>query len=78
MNGLRFKRGDFTQPADMTFFLGKFGGEEGIDQFARDNKTYHSAADAEDVHIVMLDSLVSRVVVLNQPGAHSHNLVGTD
>ena len=78
MNGLHFKRGDFTQPADMTFFLCKLGGQEGIHQFSRDNETHHPAADAEDVHIVVLDSLVSRVVVLHQPGTHSRNLVGTD
>src|SRR5258708_7656309 len=78
MDWLRFERSHFAQPADVAFFLGKLGGQECIDKFSGDNKSHHPAADTEDVHIVVLDPLVSRVVVLNQPGADPRNLARTD
>ena len=78
MDGLRFERSDLAQPPHVTFFLSKLGGQECIHKFSGDKKTNHPAADTEDVHVVVLDPLVSRVVVLNQPGADPRNLVRTD
>src|SRR5260370_2937038 len=78
MDWLPFERSHLAQPADVAFFLGELGSQESIHQFSGDNKAHHPAADTEDVHIVVLDSLVSRVVVLNQPGADARNFVGTD
>src|SRR5229473_6046322 len=78
MDWLRFERSNLAQPADVAFFLGKLGGQECIHKFSGDKKTNHPAADTEDVHVVVLDSLVSRVVVLNEPGADPRNLVRTD
>jgi hypothetical protein len=78
MDSLRFERSYLAQPADVSLFLGELGGQEGIDQFSGDKKSHHPAANTEDVHIVVLHSLVSRVVVLNQSGTDAWNLVRTD
>src|SRR5689334_3298592 len=78
MDSLRFERSHLAQPADVTLGRGELGCQERIDQFLGDNRSHNPAADTEEVHIVVLDSLVSRVVVLNQAGPDPRNLVRTD
>src|SRR5229473_7450160 len=77
MDWLRFERSNLAQPADVAFFLGEPGGQECIHKFSGDKKTHHPAAYTEDVHVVVLDHLVSRVVVLNQSGSDTRNFVRT-
>jgi hypothetical protein len=72
---LHFECSDFAKPPAVALFASECGCEEGIDQIARSLKSNDSAADAKHVHVVVFDALVSRVVVLNEPGANSWNLV---
>src|SRR5438094_26549 len=78
MDRVRFERSHLAQPPDVAFFLGEFGCQERIDQVPGDSRSHHPAANTEDVHIVVFDTLVSRVMVLNQPGPNPRNLVRTD
>src|SRR5438270_4259843 len=77
-DSLHCNRSHLAQPADVPLGPGEPGCQESIDQFSGDNRSHDPAADTEVVLIVVLDSLVSRVVVFNQPGADPRNLVRAD
>src|SRR5215471_20529301 len=53
VNGLRFKRGHLTQPADVAFFSGEPSYQEGIHKVSGNSESDDPAAHTEDVHIVM-------------------------
>src|SRR5215472_6834532 len=59
----------------MALTVAEFGCQKSIYQVFGDHRSHHSAANTKNVHVVMLDSLVSRIVVLHQPGPDSRNLV---
>ena len=78
MYSLHFERSHLAQPANVPLASAELGGEESVDKIAGHSRSHDPAANTKYVHIVMLDSLVSRIVVLNQPGPHSGNFVRTD
>src|SRR5438128_11088217 len=51
---------------------------EGARQLARQLDAHDSRAEAEHVHVVMLDTLVGRVMVMAEPRADAAVLVGGD
>lgn len=62
----------------MTLFASKLRTEEGLDEFDGDGLADDPGADAEDVHVVVLDPLVGGVVVVADAGADAGDLVGGD
>lgn len=62
----------------MPLFPRKGGAHVGADDFAGNLDTDDAGAEAEHVHIVVLDSLVRRVGIVAQAGAGSADLIGGD
>jgi hypothetical protein len=60
----------------MALLGGKFRIEEGADQFQRHRLADDSTAQHQHVHVVVLDSLVCRIMVVAEAGADTWNLVG--
>ena len=60
----------------MTLFAGEDGVEEAHDQGLRDLVPDYPGAQAQDVHVVVLDPLSRRVGVVAQARAHPAYLVG--
>ncbi len=52
--------------------------EKSADDFKRDFGPDHTSTDAEDVHVVVLDSLASRVRVVAKASANSREFVGSN
>src|ERR1700720_2324657 len=73
MDSLYFERSHLAKPAYVPLALAELGCQERIHQVSGDFRSHHPAAHTEDVHVVVLDSLVSRVVILNQPGPDPRN-----
>jgi hypothetical protein len=76
MSGL--ERSHFSKPAYAPFLAREAGGKKRVDQISCGERTDHSPAHAQDVHVVMLDTLVGRVVVLYGARTHTGSLIRTD
>src|ERR1700680_1718540 len=74
----RLKRRHFPQPPQVTRCLTEFGAEKGLDKIPSDQRSNGTAAHAYKVHVVVLDSLPSREVVVHQRRAYSWYFVRTD
>src|ERR1700730_3312015 len=74
----RLKRRHFPQPPQVTRCLTEFGPEKGLDKIPSDQRSNGTAAHTYKVHVVVLDSLPSREVVVHQRRAYSRYLVRTD
>jgi hypothetical protein len=66
------------QSAQMPLGLAELGCEKCIDQVLGHSRSYGPSAHADDVHVVILNSLLGGEVIMNQPGADPGNLVRTD
>ena len=55
----------------------EFGGQEGLDEVPSHCRSHCPAAHAEDIHVVVLDSLPGREMIVNQRSTDARNLVGT-
>src|SRR5262249_17378966 len=69
---------DLIQPPDMAILAKKFRAEESAGQFAGDFRPDDARAENQDIHIVVLDSLMGRMNIVAKPGAYARNLVGGD
>ena len=52
--------------------------EKDSDQFPGEHVAKHTAAQADQVHVVVLDSLVRRKGFMNQAGPHARHLISDD
>jgi hypothetical protein len=68
----------FTQTAQMAFSLAVLCGQVGLDQVPSHFGAYSPSAHAQNVHVIVLDPLLGREVIVDQPGADSLHLIGTD
>src|SRR4029450_9321409 len=62
----------------MSRVLTELGGQEGIDQVPGDARAHRAAAHTEDVHVIVLDALLRREVVVDEPGPGARDLVRAD
>src|SRR5438128_3562126 len=69
---------DLGQPARVPLLGGEAGGDERAHEVDRQLLADDPGADAEDVHVVVLDRLVRRVVVVADAGPDTGKLVGGD
>src|SRR5262245_54807469 len=61
--------GHLAQTSHVTLGVTELGGDERLDEIPGHRRTHRPPAHAEDVHVVILDSLAGRKVVVNQAGA---------
>ena len=73
-----FERGDLAEAAQVPLGLAEFGREERLDEIPSELNAHHPPAHAEDVHVIVLDTLPGGEVVLDQPRANTRYLVGAD
>ncbi len=59
----------------MTVFVGVFRIKKGAYQFESDGLTDDPTAHDKHVHVIVLDSLMSRVMIVAETGTHTRNLV---
>ena len=62
----------------MAFALTKLSGKKGLNEIPGHRRSHGPSAHAKDVHVVVLDALPGREMVVNQSGANTLNLVGAD
>ena len=58
--------------------LAELGGQERLDEVPGHGRPHGPATHTNDVHVIVLDPLPGREVVVDQRGADALNLVGTD
>jgi hypothetical protein len=75
---LGLKGSHLSQSAQMPLGLAELGCEKCIDQVLGHSGSYGPSAHADDVHVVVLNSLLGGEVIVNQPGADPGNLVRAD
>ena len=51
-------------------------GQEGLHQLPGERRTDDLSSQAKNIHIVVFHALASREDIMDEPGAHSGNLVG--
>ena len=61
----------------MSFGLTKFGGQEGLNEVPSHCGSHCAATHAENVHVIVLDALPGREMIVDQRGTDARNLVGT-
>jgi hypothetical protein len=59
----------------MTLRLTELGSQEGLDKIPSQHRACDSSAQADDVHVIVFDSLAGREVVGDQARACSRDLV---
>jgi hypothetical protein len=78
VDSLGFERSHFTQPAKMPLSLAELRCHERVDQVSSHSRSNGPTAHTDDVHVVVLDTLLGREVIVNQTGADARDLVRTD
>jgi hypothetical protein len=77
-DGLGLEGSHLPQSAQMPLGLAELGSEKCIDQVFGHSRSYGPSAHADEVHVVVLNSLLGGEVIVNQPGADPGNLVRAD
>src|SRR6516165_2867351 len=72
-----FQGRHLAQPAQMSVGLTEFGGQKGLDQVPSHRWSDCPTTHANNVHVIILDPLPRREVIVDQRRAHAGNLVGT-
>jgi hypothetical protein len=69
---------DFTEAAHMSLGVAEVGGQERLDKVPGHGRSDGPAAHANKIHLIILDTLPRREVIVDQPGADAGYFVGTD
>src|SRR5215469_11059843 len=72
---LRFHGSDLGKSAQVPLGLTEPGRQEGLDKIPRYSRPHSPAAHTNNVHVVVLDALPGREVVVDQTGADAWNFV---
>src|SRR5437762_2278305 len=75
---LLLHRGDLVETCAVPLAAIELGAEEDLDELTRNRRPDDLGAEAEHVHVVVLDRLVSAVEVMADRGANSGHLAGGD
>src|SRR5262245_1271351 len=76
LNFSRFHRSYFAQTAQVSFGLTVLSRQKRPYKVPSHSRSYRPAAHTEDVHVIVLDALLGREMVMDQCGADAVNLVG--
>jgi hypothetical protein len=71
-----FKDRNFLQALSVALLACEFGSEVSGDKFMRQCGTNHTSTEHENVHIVVLDSLMSRIRIVTETGTNARQFVG--
>jgi hypothetical protein len=74
----RFQGTHFAQAAQVSLSIAEPGCQECLDKVPGDGRSHGPAAHTDNVHVIVLDSLPRREVVMDETGTNTHNLVGTN
>ena len=66
---LSFEGSNFAEATQVPFSLTEPGRQERLDEIPSHRRAHRPATHANNVHVIVLDPLPSREVVVNQPGA---------
>ena len=61
----------------MSFGLTELGDQEGLDEVQSHRGSHCPATHADNVHVIVLDPLPGREMIVDQRGADASDLVGT-
>src|SRR5258708_31698252 len=75
-NCLRFERSYLAEAPQMPLSLTEPGRQKCLDEIPCYGRSHGPAAHTNDVHVVVLDALPGREVVVDQGGADTRNFVG--
>jgi hypothetical protein len=75
---LRFERSYFAEASQVPVRLTEPGIQKCLDQVPGNGGSHGAAAHTNDVHVIVLDTLPGRVMVVDQSGADAWNLVGAN
>ena len=70
-----FDGGDFADPADVAFFAGEFGVEKGPDDHFGDFGADDPGAEAEDIGVVVLDTLGGGIHIVAEGGTNPGHFI---
>jgi len=73
-----FQQSDFFQPPQVPCCLAELGRQERPDQVPGDGRTHRSATHANDVEVIIFNSLPGGESVVDQSSSNSRNLVGAN
>ena len=73
--GIAFDVEQFVEPPDVAFFVRELSRHKRSNQFDSHLVTDDARSQTEDVYVVVLDSLMSRIDVVANPRADARNLV---
>jgi hypothetical protein len=62
----------------VAFGLAELGGQKSFDKVPGQHGPHDPATETNNIHVIVLDPLPSREVIINQSGADSRNFVGAD
>src|SRR5215468_11507217 len=71
-----FQRRHFAQTAQVSFRLTELSSEKRLHQIPSDCRSHRPAAHAQDVHVIVLDSLLGGEVIVDERRADTPNFVG--
>src|SRR5260370_28062707 len=75
---LRFEGSHFAEASQVPVGLTELGIQKRFGEVPRNGRTHRAAPHTNDVHVIVLDALPGRVMVVDQSGAGAWNFVGTD
>src|ERR1700723_811564 len=76
--GLFFECGDSAHTSQVAFGLAELGCQKSLDKVPGHHGPDDPATETNDVHVIVLDPLPSREVIIDQSGSDSRNFVGAD
>src|SRR5262245_48418462 len=73
-----FQGSYFAQAPQVSFVLAELSGQERLDEVPGHSRSHGPASHTNNIHVIVLDPLLGREVVVNDRGADAWYLVGTD
>src|SRR5260221_595509 len=73
-----FDGSDFAKASQVALVLTELSGQEGLNEIPGHRRSYSPSAHAKDVHMIILDTLPGREMVVDQSGTNTLNLVGAN
>jgi hypothetical protein len=75
---LLLSQSNFIEPSKMPFSRTEFRLEERLDKVPGYGRPYRPPSNANNVDVIVFDSLASREMIVNQCRANTGNLIGTN
>src|SRR5262249_26284681 len=76
--GLSFEGSHFAQTPQVPCLMAELGCQKCVDKVPGHHRSHDPSPETDDVHVIILDPLTSRKVIIDQCGMNSCNLVGAD